>query len=453
MKEKILYSKVYLYILVIITGFSLLSLELLYIPLVEPFFGRYQIQWAFIITIVMISIATGYILGGKLADKYKSPKSILNIMFLSGIYTLLIPWVSKSISLKILSHNFENIIEYYYLLGSIVIGLTIFLPIMIAISMIEPCVIKLSNKHNQSIGKSTGNVFFFSTIAGLVGLYVTNFILIPYLGIYLSICIIGCLITFSTAIGIFNEKSSYIITGGICIAFLYFSHMKPIHGDYNIHRALYNKPKTTVVTEKQSKYQYIQIIKEEDNTFKLLTSDGFLYYQTIFNPKSIFTNSYYDAYLPITFSEKDTPEVLILGLAGGAISRGILGTNTTALIDGVELDNKVIETAKKHFDLEDPRLTIFNQDARTYLNLTNKKYDLIIIDTYVNSLQFPWHLTTLDFFKLVNSKLNENGIVALNTISNMKQIKKIKENTIAKVFNFTYNFNRNSKNDFYNTKN
>ena len=63
-------------------------------------------------------------------------------MFLSGIYTLLIPWVSKSISLKILSHNFENIIEYYYLLGSIVIGLTIFLPIMIAISMIEPCVMK-----------------------------------------------------------------------------------------------------------------------------------------------------------------------------------------------------------------------------------------------------------------------------------------------------------------------
>ena len=57
-EEKILYSKVYLYILVIITGFSLLSLELLYVLLVEPFFGRYQIQWAFIIMIVMISIAT-----------------------------------------------------------------------------------------------------------------------------------------------------------------------------------------------------------------------------------------------------------------------------------------------------------------------------------------------------------------------------------------------------------
>jgi spermidine synthase len=44
----------------------------------------------------------------------------------------------------------------------------------------------------------------------------------------------------------------------------------------------------------------------------------------------------------------------------------------------------------------------------------NKQYDVIALDAY-KPPYVPWHLTTVEFFQEVNSKLKDTGVLTINT--------------------------------------
>jgi hypothetical protein len=61
-------EKIILY-LTIISGGSVMIFELLAPRLLAPFFGTSSYIWTIVIGVVMFSLALGYFLGGKIADK------------------------------------------------------------------------------------------------------------------------------------------------------------------------------------------------------------------------------------------------------------------------------------------------------------------------------------------------------------------------------------------------
>ena len=84
--------------------------------------------------------------------------------------------------------------------------------------------------------------------------------------------------------------------------------------------------------------------------------------------------------------KKENLDVLIIGHAGGVISRQYShffgGRNFQ--ITGVELDSEVTKIAYKFFDLASQKgLTVVNADGRTYLQNSQEKYDMIFIDAYI----------------------------------------------------------------------
>jgi spermidine synthase len=86
-------------------------------------------------------------------------------------------------------------------------------------------------------------------------------------------------------------------------------------------------------------------------------------------------------------------------------------------VDTVEIDPVVIEVAGKYFGLpDDPRLRVINEDARRYVQRTDERYDIVIIDAY-NADSMPFHLTTEEFFREVDALLEPGGVVAYNIIS------------------------------------
>jgi spermidine synthase len=87
----------------------------------------------------------------------------------------------------------------------------------------------------------------------------------------------------------------------------------------------------------------------------------------------------------------------------------------------VEIDPELTQMARDHFRLEDnPRMRIFHEDARTYLNKSTEKYDVIYGDAYKSLYTIPWHLTTKEAAEKTYSMLNENGCVLLNIISSLQ---------------------------------
>jgi hypothetical protein len=106
--------------------------------------------------------------------------------------------------------------------------------------------------------------------------------------------------------------------------------------------------------------------------------------------------------------------VLVLGNAGGSTARALAALYPGVAIDGVELDPKVTDIARRFLALRRiPRLQVVTADARAYLRSTGKRYDVIAIDTY-RQPYIPFQVTTREFFALVRSHLTSGGAVALN---------------------------------------
>jgi spermidine synthase len=92
-----------------------------------------------------------------------------------------------------------------------------------------------------------------------------------------------------------------------------------------------------------------------------------------------------------------------------------------ATIDVVEIDPMVTQIAKQYFNLkENPNLSIYHQDARVFLNNTEKKYDVIFGDAFSSIYSIPYQLTTKEAIQKQFNILNNNGLIILNTISSIK---------------------------------
>jgi len=128
--------------------------------------------------------------------------------------------------------------------------------------------------------------------------------------------------------------------------------------------------------------------------------------------------------------------VLMVGLGGSSIQRAFQAYWPQAETDTIELDPKVIETAKTYFQFkETDRMKVFLGDGRLHLRRTQKTYDLVILDAYTAnrySSYIPHALVTKEFFTLVNDHLSENGILAYNVIGSVTDTRK---NIVGSIYN------------------
>lgn len=85
-------------------------------------------------------------------------------------------------------------------------------------------------------------------------------------------------------------------------------------------------------------------------------------------------------------------------------------------LDVVEIDPRTTALAEQYFHLNrlDPRLRIFHEDGRTYLNRSKDTYDIIYLDAFQSFYGVPWQLTTIEAAKEILRILNDNGVVVAN---------------------------------------
>ena len=91
----VLKSKLYLYMTEFFSGVSVMAVELGASRLLAPYFSSSQIVWTIIIGTIMIAMALGNILGGKMADKSENPDRLFTWIFAAATWTMLIPLLGK----------------------------------------------------------------------------------------------------------------------------------------------------------------------------------------------------------------------------------------------------------------------------------------------------------------------------------------------------------------------
>ena len=123
--------------------------------------------------------------------------------------------------------------------------------------------------------------------------------------------------------------------------------------------------------------------------------------------------------LPIMHLHPFPKDVLILGGGDGAAAREVLKFGSVESITLVDLDPRVTQLAQTHpiflelnqGALNDPRVTILNQDAFTFLEETEQFYDVIIADFPDPKSVDLSRLFSLECYRLCYRHLRPNGLI------------------------------------------
>ncbi len=112
--------------------------------------------------------------------------------------------------------------------------------------------------------------------------------------------------------------------------------------------------------------------------------------------------------------------VLMIGLGGGSAQRSFEHYYPNIKVESVEIDPAVLQIARSFFFFkESERQKVHVADGRMYLRRSSARYDMIILDAYVQGRygsSLPQHLATKEFFELASERMSTNGVLAYNVI-------------------------------------
>lgn len=117
----------------------------------------------------------------------------------------------------------------------------------------------------------------------------------------------------------------------------------------------------------------------------------------------------------------DKPKrILIVGLGGACLQRYLYDLLPDTVIESAELDPVVLEVAREYFYFrEDDRQKVHIGDGREYMEKSQEKYDIIMLDAF-SATSIPYRLTTREFLKRVKERLTKGGIVCANLWSHQE---------------------------------
>ncbi len=400
-------------IAVFVTGMTSLAIELTASRLVGTIYGNSNLVWATIIGLILIFLATGYFLGGRLADRKPIQSTMYQLMFWGGFATGFIPVIAKPI-MRFASDAFDQL-QMGILFGSFGVVLLILIIPMTMLGMISPYAIRLSINGKDTSGKISGQLYAISTLGSFIGAFLPVLVLIPTIGTFFTFVTFGFLTCVVALIGLWagGERKSiflYILSLVILLIVTFWFKGQPL------------KASEGQVFETESAYNYIQVLQEGEYRYLRLNEGQGIHSE--WHPSQLFYAGPWEQFLAgpffnvgggenSSYDPSNVKRIAIIGLAAGTAARQASAVFGAIPIDGYEIDPEIIDIGKRYFGMDLPNLNAEAVDGRWGIEHSPYKYDLIIVDAY-RPPYIPWHLTTLEFFQIVAQHLTSKGVLAIN---------------------------------------
>jgi MFS family permease len=156
------------------SGFFVMAVELLSGRILAPNFGNSIYVWGGIITIFMLALSIGYLIGGRLSIREPSLKKLSIILLVAAASTTPVVLMSDAV----LDRIFTLIQDPRY--GSLISAtILFFLPTMIS-GIISPYAVRLLVTESNRSGHFAGLLYFVSTFGSAAGTILTSFYLVLY---------------------------------------------------------------------------------------------------------------------------------------------------------------------------------------------------------------------------------------------------------------------------------
>ena len=401
-----------LYVAAFIGGVGTMAVEMAASRLLAPYFGDSILVWANLIGLVLISLAAGGYLGGRWADAHPRVETLYTIVAVAALGVGVAPLLARPV-LRVAQRAFAHIVtgptafEAVQIGGSFVAVLALFVPPVVLLGSVSPFAIRLATHYIRTAGSSAGRIYALSTLGSIFGTFVPVLVTIPLVGTMRTFYLTALLLAAVAFAALLPRRPRRAwLVGLLCLSLLALT-LLPARV----------KSDDDVIYEEESRYNYIQVVQHGSTRYLLLNEGQGIH--SVYDPRTLQTLGSWDVmtvapfFNPAPFAAAQVHRICVVGLAAGTVARQSTAVYGAVPIDGVEIDPAIVAVGRRFFAMDMPNLNVFVADGRFFLEHSDQKYDLIVLDAY-RLPHLPFHLATTEFFALVAERLTPDGVVAIN---------------------------------------
>lgn len=409
-----------------LSGAVSIGYELLWMRSVVHSIGAFTFVFSAVLTIYLLGNVIGTSVGSCLARQVRNPAAVYaGLLCMLGICGVLyLPWLNLC-SYHLLPAMPDSFGESFWRhqIGSSVVSpvlksLVLFLMPSVVMGMAFPVMLQAWVDRAHRIGWSTGTAYGINTWGAVVGGLLTGFVLIPRLGLQAATVSLGLAAVWMSCIlwlcFIRPATQAWLRRCVLPLAAVWITLVSVQMPDDLFRR-------TVALNRWMEGYEVLEIKEGINTTVSVHKNPQRNVTYLCTSGRSVAgTSRGYRAdqkmlgHFPVLLNEQ-TRSVLSVGFGSGE-STACLAKHALERIDCVEIAPEVVELSLKYFgDINlagrlHERVNMIYQDARNYLHLTDRRYDVIVNDcTSIRGFADNASLYTREYFETARRRLTPDG--------------------------------------------
>jgi len=417
---------------IFLSGFAAMLYELVWVRLLSLVLGSSTYSFS----VMLAAFISGITLGSFLVSRFMPGERSAFLLFglcetCIGLFLIVsipfyekLPYVFLRLS-NILPRKSETFMLYETI--KLCVSFLVMLPPTLFLGMTLPLAGTVASRKREVFGRNIGSVFSLNTTGNILGALATGLALIPLLGLKQSLEL-GIIINLGLGILIVCLDRAPVLKHKIGVSLLCcaaFAAYKILIPNWN------NAYFTAQAFRRGSAADYSTLAS-------LITGKKMLYYKDGLNAsvavldfgthRTLYVNGKADAStaddmttqvllaaLPLTLNPA-VKDIMVIGLGSGVTCGTALRFPVRSL-EVVEISPEVVDAAEyfaeeNHHALNDPRLRLHIEDARTFIQRTGKNYDLIISEPSNPWMSGVADLYSIEHFSDCLRALNNGGMMA-----------------------------------------
>jgi len=377
------------------SGLICIGYELLWMRSIVHLVGGFTYVFSAVLSVYLVGNVIGAGIGSRLAKRLKVPAvgfaASLFVLGLCGVFylPLLVLWTSKVLSHveRALGGIYSWVPASSFTVNPIVQSVFLFLVPSIIMGIGFPIALQAWAGHMHKVGRSTGTAYGANTIGAVAGGIVTGFVLIPLLGVQISISILGLVGVWIAAVMwcLFAGGSRVVGRWTLLGAAVFFTIVTA-----KIPANLFNIlvdisapiPNGQLLWVQEGVTTTVSVHKDlASDALELhasghpIAGEGYVARsdQKLLGHFGVLLNS-------------DAKRVLSVGFGAGETT-ACLAEHNLEKIDCVEIAPEVVNVSLKFFkhlnlgEKLDEEVNMIFMDAKNYLHLTDSSYDVVVNDS------------------------------------------------------------------------
>jgi spermidine synthase len=368
-----------------------------------PYVGVSVYVWTGVIGTTLLGIVFGYAAGGMLADKNGNKKTLGLSLALAGLSALSANYVLIVLGERMGFGSMPLVARV------IVMSFCAFFPTAFFLSTITPQAAKQFLSDLSKTGETVGTLSAWSAVGNILGTFAGGYVLISAVGTK----------------GVLTAVSVLLLALGVWVARgekLWRNKFAAVAGMFLLGALI-----VPGICEMETNYYCIRILDSKNDAGQdthILRLDHLVH--SYVNPANSLDLGYeyeqvYANLITSRYATSSAFTAYFIGGGGYVLPRYIetLYPNATNIV--AEIDPGVTEANHRLMGLSrETSIITANEDARMHLARGgDRPYDLVFGDAF-NDFSVPYHLTTVEFHRLLKGRMSPDGVYALNIIDDAR---------------------------------